>query len=172
MPLLINTDVRPDNEIKQAMDEIIAYGMDTWKPLKFEGEYPTTGFGLSILRPRNVGIANDFWQMTVTTSFADWINDTGGDNEIRLVTGVFNLTIDPGTSELFPSANGLQMPYFNIEHLYATSDVARAWLTKPFAVKDNNNVTIQAVGRVAGTERLGLMGHIIGKRSLLIDATP
>ena len=171
MALLQLTDERPDEEIRQLVLATIADAEAEWAPLKYEGEYPENGIGITIMRPRHVGLATDKWQMTVTTAWADWINKTLGDNNYEIITGLFNLTIDPATTELYPSANGKDMPRFNIEQLYAL-DLARAWFTKPFAVKANNNLTIQAIGRVMQTERLGLMGYTLAKRSYLLTAAP
>lgn len=171
MAFLLETDVRPDNEIRAAVDESINYARQQWAPLNFEGEYPMSGFGITILRPRHVGQPNDYWQYSVTTSFANWVTDTLSDNVVDVITGIFNLTPDPSTTEVFPSANGIDLPYFNMEHLYATN-VQRAWFTKPWAVKNNNSVTIQTIGRVGQVERLGLMGFAIAKRSYLLTAAP
>lgn len=160
-----------DKEIQKALAAAISDATSEFSPLKYEGAYPRSGFGIGSLRPRMVGIANDFWQMSVTTSFADWINHTLGPDEYAIVTGVFNLTVDPSTSQLFPKANGQDMPIMQIEDMYA-EDVTRGWFPEPFVVRPNNNITIQAVGRVAQTERLGLLGYTLARRSFLIDTTP
>ena len=81
------------------------------------------------------------------------------------------MTLDPQTTEIFPSANGTDFPRINIEQLYALQD-ARAWFSKPFGVKCSGNLTIQAIAKTAGTERLGLMGYAIAKKAYLIAATP
>lgn len=171
MAMLKLTYDSADKEIQKALGATIADATKYFAPLQYQGAYPNTGFGVGSLRPRMVGIANDFWQMTVTTSFADWINHTLGDLEYVLVTGVFNLTVDPSTTQLFPKANGQDLPIMSIEDLYAL-DVSRGWFNEPFVIRPNNNITIQAVGRAAQTERLGLMGYTVAKRSFLIDTTP
>lgn len=170
MVLLTQTNQRPDAAITQAIGDTITASEQEFSPLKFEGEYPDNGIGIGVLRPRHV-ISQDFWQMTVTTSFANWINKTFGANNYVIVTGILNNTLDPQTSELFPSANGKDLPYMNIENLYSTPD-QRGWFTKPFVVSPSNNLTIQAIGRLAQTERLGLLGYALGKRSYLITASP
>lgn len=170
MVLLTVTDQKPDTEIRSLIAATVQSAEQEFAPLKFEGECVSNGIGLGVLRPRHV-IANDFWQMTVTTSFANWINKTFGNNNYAVFTGVFNLTIDPATSEIWPSANGKDLPYMNIENLYAMRD-QRGFFSKPYAVGPNNNITIQAIGRVAQTERLGLLGYVVGKRSYLITASP
>lgn len=169
--LLRISDERPDNEIRQAVDVAVTEAASEFSPLKFEGEYPTSGFGISEIRPRHVGIAADYWQATITTSYADWINTTVSDNAYLVVTGIFNNTLQPQTSELSPSANGNDMPRVNIEQMY-TFDMAKAWLPKPFVVKANGNITIQAIAKQGQTEQIGLLGYTIAKRSYLIAATP
>ena len=171
MVLLQTTNERPDAEIRRLVDATIAAAEREFSPLRFEGAYPDNGIGIGVLRPRHV-ISQDYWQMSVTTSFANWINKTLGTDVYLLVTGVMNLTVDPSTSELFPSANGKDLPYMNIENLYANGELARGWFSKPIGVSPSNNLTIQAIGRFAKTERLGLLGYAVAKRSFLITQSP
>ena len=170
MTLLTQTNARPDQAISEAVQATIDSARQEFSPLQFEGEYPDNGVGIGVLRPRHL-IAQDFWQMTVTTSFANWVNKTLGNNVFVIITGVMNNTLDPQTSELFPSANGKDLPYVNIENLYSDQE-SKGWFSKPFVISPNNNVTIQAIGRQAGTERLGLLGYALAKRSFLITASP
>lgn len=172
MSYLNVTEERPDQAIRELLSATIRAGEAEFSPLRFEGEYPTDGFGVSELRPRHVGIARAFWQMTVTTSFADWINDTEGTDAFRVVTGLLNMTLDPSTAEVFPSVNGKDLPRVNVEPIYADRQKAFAWFSKPYACRPSNNITIQAIGRVAQTERQGLLGYAVAKRSYLIAATP
>ena len=139
--------------------------------LKYEDNLPPPGFGVSEIRPRHVGIANDFWQATITAAYADWINTTISDNAYLVITGLFNNTVMPQTSELAPSANGNDLPRINIEQMY-TFEEAKAWFPKPFVVKASGVLKIQAVAAQAQTERIGLMGYTVAKRSYLIAATP
>lgn len=171
MALLRLLDEKPDEEIRQVLRQVIDDAKVEWSPLEYEGEYPIKGFGITEIRPRHVGLSTDYWQFTVTSSWSDWINKTLSDNNYIVVEGIFNLTPDPQTTEIFPSANGKDLPIINIEQLY-TLDIARAWFGKPFAVKPNGNLTIQAIGRATNTEHLGLLGHTIAKVSYLINKTP
>lgn len=171
MAILTTTLDTADPEIKRMVNETIKKATAEFSPLAYEGAYPRNGFGMAILRPRTVGIGNDYWQMTVTASFADWINHTLDQSEFVVVTGIMNLTADPATTQIWPKANGQDLPVVSIEELYAL-EKSRGWFEEPFAVSPNNNITVQAVGRIAQTERLGLMGYHIAKRSYLIDTTP
>lgn len=170
MAILTLTDERPDQRIASLIDATVRDAETNFAPLTFEGEYPQSGIGIQELRCRHLGIAQDFWQMSVTTSFADWVNKTLGTDNYVIVTGLFNLTIDPATTQLSPSANGKDLPIVDVEQLYAL-EVSRGWFPKPYAISPSNNITIQAVGRVSQTERLGSLGYTVGKRSYLINKT-
>ena len=172
MALLHLTSERPDSEIAKSINATALAAEAQFTGLRFEGPYPESGIGIQDIRAKQVGLANNVWQMTITTSFADWVNKTLGTDNFLIVTGVFNLTVDPSTTEIFPKANGKDLPIVSLEQLYADTQRSGAWFQKPFSVRPSNNLTIQAVGRVAQTERLGLLGYCIGKRSYLIDATP
>lgn len=170
MTLLNLTNERPDAKIQQIVNKTISTATKEWN-LPYEEEYPTSGIGISELRPRHVGIDTDYWQATITTSWADWINKTVSQNAYLVVTGIFNLTLDPMTSQIFPSANGTDLPRIDLEQMYALPE-ARAFFSKPFGVSCSGNLTIQAIARQAGTERLGLTGYAIAKKAYLIAATP
>lgn len=171
MSLLQLTQARPDEKIAELLSAVISSAAQEFSPLRYQGEYPDDGFGIQPLRPRHVGIDTANWQMTVTTSFANWINTTLGTDNFDVVTGVFNATVDPKTNELQPTSNGKDLPVINIESLYANAQNALGWFSKPFATRPSNAIRMQAVGRVAGTERLGLDGFAVAKRSYLINQT-
>ncbi len=171
MSILINTRDTADPEIQTALNEIIRQARTTFSPLAYDGAYPKGGFGVAELGPRHVGIANDFWQMTVTTSFANWINKNLGTDVFVLVTGIFNRAVDPATTAIQVTANGNQLPVTTIESLYAT-DQARGWFSEPFASRPSSNLTIAAIGKFAATEPLGLLGYVVAKRSYLINQSP
>lgn len=170
MALLNISDERPDQEISRLVSATINEACKEWS-LPYEGEFPLTGVGISELRPRHVGISTDYWQMTGTTSWADWVNTTVSDNAYLVVTGIFNLTIDPHVTAIYPRANGLDMPRMHIEQMYAFEE-PRAFFTKPYAIKADGNITIQTISDIAQTEKLGLLGYCIAKRAYLIAATP
>jgi hypothetical protein len=180
MALLRLTDARPDAEINKLLKETIADAEVEWRPLKYEGQYPTTGFGITELRPKVLkGGTTDnipssmYWAASLAAAAAalryfTWFDLTLTDQAYVMTTGVFNLEPTPQVTEMGPSANGLDLPTVNIEQLYAL-DMARAWLEKPFAARPNNNFKVQLVAKVAtGTERIGLLGYLVAKRSYLI----
>lgn len=171
MAMLVTTKDTADAELERTLKATIADAGREFAPLQFQGSYPINGFGVGELMPRQVGIPNDFWQMTVTTSYANWINRNLSTDEYIIVTGIFNLTPDPSTTLIEPAANGVTLPIISIESLYAT-DVVRGWFSQPFVTRPSNNLTIAAIGRVAQTEQLGLLGHTVAKKSFLIDRAP
>lgn len=180
MALLRLIGARPDAEIEKLLKKTVADGEIEWKPLKYEGQYPTTGFGITELRPKvlkggttdNV-ISSVMWGASLAaaagaSTYFTWFDVTLTDQAYAMPTGVFNLESTPQVTEMGPSANGLDLPTVNLEQLYAL-DMARAWFEKPFAARPNNNFKVQLVARVAtGTERIGLLGYLIAKRSYLI----
>lgn len=183
MSLLRFSDERPDAAIKKAVAATIADAEANFAPLKFEGEYPTSGIGISELRPFHVENTTsnipqtsnlNYWQTSVVgvSTWADWINVTLDKDLYVVITGIFDLESSPNVTEIAPSANGLDLPVVNIEQMFAL-DVARAWFEKPFVVKPDNNLTIQLYPKqgVAATtsERIGLMGYAIAKRAKLIN---
>jgi hypothetical protein len=171
MALLSVLSARPDAAIQEVLNATIRAAEQEWS-LPFQGEYPTSGIGIAELRPRMVGISGDAWQSTAFgTSWADWINTTVSQNAYIVVTGLFNLTADPQVTEIWPKANGNDLPRVNIEQMYTFLE-PKAFFPKPFAVKSSGNLSIQAIARVAATERLGLMGYAVAKRAYLIASTP
>jgi hypothetical protein len=183
MSLLKLTDERPDKAIAKAVQATIADAESNWAPLKFEGEYPISGIGISELRPFHVENGTllipqtcslNCWQTSaiIACSWQDWVNLTIDKNEYLVITGIFDLEATPLTSEIAPSANGIDLPVVNIEQMFGL-DEAVVYFSKPFVVKPENNVNIQIYGTVgAGThpsEKIGLMGYCIAKRERLID---
>lgn len=171
MTLLLNTDEKPDAEIKKALAGVIADAAKEWSPLTYEGPYPVKGFGITELRPYIVGLSQVYWSASVTTAWADWISHTLGDSEYVVVTGIMNLTPDPATTGIQPKANGQDLPVIHVESMGAYAQGV-GFFSKPFAVRANNKIVVQIVGRTAQTERLGLVGYEVAKRATLISQTP
>lgn len=173
--LLRLTEVRPDAEIKKLVDTTVEDAKINWAPLKYEGEYPRSGFGISELRPKQIRGGTHNLPSTITwgasiataSTYFTWMNLTLTDMAYIMPTGVFNLEALPRVTEIAPSANGEDLPTINLEQMYAL-DLARAWFSKPFCAKPNNNLTIQLVARNTGIDRIGLLGHCIAKRAYLI----
>lgn len=175
MTLLEKTDVRPDAEIDKLLREVVANAEEEWSPLKYEGQYPVGGFGITELRPKHIRGGTHNMPSSVTweaslgaaSTYFTWMDLTLTDMAYVIQTGVFNLEASPRVTEIAPSANGQDLPTVNLEQLYAL-DLARVWLEKPFAARPNNNFKNQLVARDVGIERIGLMGYVVAKRAYLI----
>jgi hypothetical protein len=174
--LLRLTDERPDRAIREAIQAVVNDATVEWAPMKFEGEFPTKGFGITELRPKYVYSTasamqgSAYWLMSISaaSTWLSWIDVTITDMLYVVITGIFNLSASPSATEIFPSANGEDLPVVNIEQMYAW-DLARGWFPKPFSVKPAGNLKVWAQGSAASTgEKLGLLGHGIGKRAYLI----
>ena len=116
MTLLRFTDEKPDIKIAEAMKKAIELTQNEFAPLRFEGPWPTTGIGISELRPR-MFMSADHWQFQSSASWADWINKTISDNAYILMTGILNRSITPIVTDIWPSANGYDMPRMNVEQM-------------------------------------------------------
>lgn len=173
--LLRLTDRRPDAKIGALINTVTKAAETEWAPLKYEGEYPIAGFGITELRPKHIrggthNIPSSItWEASITTAstYFSWMDLTLTDMAYVIVSGVFNLEATPRVTEIAPSANGEDLATINLEQMYAL-DLARVWFEKPFAARPNNNLKIQLVARTTGIERMGLMGHVIAKRAYLI----
>ncbi len=183
MALLTVTDKRPDALIDAAVAQAVRLAENDWAPLKFEGEFPISGFGITEIRPFHVENTTDYlpnfsnanwWQTsTVTaTTWKDWINQTMDEDQYLVVTGIFYNEADPLITELHPIANGVELPVINIEQMFSL-DVGRIYFTKPFIVKPKNTLNIKVYAKTgAGTtvsQKIGLLGYCIAKRPRLIS---
>lgn len=183
MPDLLRlTDRRPDAEIKTLLDAVIADAAATWKET-FDGEYPKTGFGLGSLRQLDCtgggtpgttdGLSyvtsKYYWALSIQTAgtWQDWFDITTSETAYLIVTGVFCLDATPNITEIRPYVDGDDFPVINVEQMYAW-DIARAYFTKPFAIKPQKKFKMRVVGKTAGQANFGLIGYAVAKRSYLI----
>ena len=175
MKLLHVLEESPDEVIANAIQDVIEDAEKLWEPLTYEGEYPTTGFGISTLRPYHVGDPNasnyNWWDIAVASAntWQDWLNTTIDEKLYVIVCGLFNTSAAPGITEVAFKANGQDLPVQNIEPMYTfEKDAGKAWFSSPFVVKPEGNLTSRIYGKTAQTENLGLLGFAIAKRALLI----
>ncbi len=185
MTMLTVTDARPDAQIQALQSATVAQASRDWAPLPYEGEYPLSGFGIRQMishdvtngstgaHPGNATTTATFWYDVANggagPTFEDWINTTVNRDSYLIVEGIFNLTPSPNYVELFPVPNGQQLPVMPLDTLYAM-DVARGWFSKPFAVQPIGALQIRKkyISNTL-TERIGLVGHSVAKRSYLIS---
>jgi hypothetical protein len=179
MVMLRLTEERPDANIKAAVSEVVRQAKSEWSPLAWEGEYPRGGFGITSISPEHVygGTTSPnssvTWGASITAAcgWNDWFNTTITDQAYVIPVGVFDLDAAPQITEIQATANGVTLPVLNLEEMMGF-DIARAFFTRPFAVKPNNNLTVAVTGRAATTdERFGLVGYTVGKRAYVITRT-
>jgi len=177
--LLKVTDKRPDAEIDKLVDAVIADATAAWSPEKFDGEYPKTGFGIGILRPKDVqvkaGVALDtavgsvYWGASIAaaSTWQDWINITTSLDAYLIITGVMILDATPNVVAIRPHVDGEDFPVIDVEQIYAW-DEAKGWFSKPFAVKPGKSFKIRILAKNAGIANIGLLGYKVAKRGYLI----
>lgn len=175
MALLKETNIRPDAAIDSLVKDVVKSAETEWAPLKYEGQYPVGGFGITELRPKHIrGGTHNMpstitWSASIATAstYFSWMDLTLTDMAYVIQTGVFDLEASPRVTEIAPTANGQDLPTVNLEQMFAL-DESRVWLEMPFAARPNNNLKNQLVARDAGIERIGLMGYVVAKRAYLI----
>lgn len=169
--ILLKSNQTPDAAIAKYLAATLSEAASYWKPLSYDGHYPRSGFGVTALRPYTCGISTQYWTASVTASFADWVNTTLGDNEYVIVTGIMDRSVDPGITAMQVSANGLTLPVMHVEELWAAGEQL-GYFDEPFTVRPNNKLVVQIVGPAVQTDRFGLVGFEVAKRSYLINTTP
>jgi hypothetical protein len=179
MDLLKVTDKRPDAAIRALVDEVISTASRDWN-LRFEGEYPRTGFGIGTLRPIDVkytsatvatGMTSSiYWGASIAaaSTWQDWFDVTTTEVAYLIITGVFCMDATPNITHIRPHVDGVDFPVINIEQIY-TWDEAKGWFSKPFAVRPQKSFKMRIVGKTAGISKIGLLGYTVAKRSHLIQ---
>ena len=173
MKLLRILKESPDEVIDETIQATIDDAKEEFHPMDFEGEYPTTGFGISTLRPFHVGDPNasnyNWWDIAIASAntWQDWMNTTTDEKAYIVIAGVFNTTASPSVTELKFHANGQELPVQNLEVIY-TYEEPLGWFSSPFVIRPEGNITGRIYGKTAQTENLGLLGFCVAKRAYLI----
>lgn len=181
MGLIRLSNQRPDNEIQQAIQKAVNMAKQEWGQLNYEGEYAKSGFGITILRPKDLNVASGstvtgtaqgsvgwYYSIATASTWTTMIEVDTEDDLYLIIEGVMSRMASPSVLQVKFTVNGEELPIINIEEMY-TWDLARAYLSKPFIVKPKSNFKFEAIGSKASTAELfGLLGHIIAKRSRLI----
>ncbi len=181
MKLLELVAERPDQAIMQLVNATIQEAGQYWSPEQYGGEYPKTGFGIGRIRPSDVFIvgvgssSNNAWtsdtgwgcSVGATSTWQDWINTTTSDSAFLIITGVFCLDAIPNITHIRPHVDGNDWPTIDIQEIY-TYQEARAYFSKPFAIRPEKAFKIRAIGLAAGISKIGLLGFVVAKRSYLI----
>jgi len=180
-----STESTPDAAINTAVVNAIADAATNFSPLQFDGEYPTKGFGITILRPKDLAVTNQataalqssvfssiVWgpiSATTASVWSDWINLNIDNRAYVVVTGVWYAEPTPNITAIRFKANGEDMPVMDLEELQ-TYDVGYMFLEKPIAIRPGNAINVRYVPTTTKTtrENIGLLGYTLAKRAFLI----
>lgn len=174
MKLLKGLAERPDEVVEQAIQDCIDDASKLWDPLEFQGEHPTTGFGISTLRPMHVGNPNasnyNWWDIAIAAAntWQDWMSTTIDEKLYAIICGIFVISASPSITELTWKANGQDLCVQNIEEMFIREEYS-VWFNAPFVVNPEGKFVGRIYGKTAQTENLGINGYAIAKRALLID---
>lgn len=178
-PVFFKTmDIRGEATIQNAVATAIADAESLWAPEKFDGVFPTKGFGIKRLQPRDivsnsgsiVGPSNSIWVFSAQTTSAwnSWISaGVLSDSCYVIITGFFNYDANPDVEALKVTADGIEYATMDIQEVYGW-DIATAYFSHPIVVRPGKTITIQARARLAGQKAFGLLGYTLAKRSYLI----
>jgi hypothetical protein len=174
-------DSRAEATIAQAVQTAIADAESLWAPEKFDGVFPTKGFGIKRLQPRDIcgpgaattiwcGAIISSWQWSITTAETWQVILSGSllsDSCYVIITGFFNYDAAPDVDAIKITADGIEYPVIDIQEMYGW-DVATAYFSHPIVVRPEKVITIRARAKSAGQKNFGFLGYTIAKRSYLI----
>src|SRR2546421_4430072 len=118
-----------DANINAAVQNAIQTAAIEFSPLQFEGEYPKTGFGITILRPKDLALSNQtsgiqssvqpsiVWgpiSVTTASAWSEWINIPVDSRVYVVITGLFYVENAPNITALRFKANGEDLPVMDI----------------------------------------------------------
>jgi hypothetical protein len=174
-------DSRAEQTIAQAVQSAVADAESLWSPEKFDGVFPTKGFGIKRLQPKDLNgtsttttgfvspivsawvfsiAAAETWQMIVSQCILS-------DSAYVILTGFYNLDTNPDVEAIKITADGIEYAVMDLTEAY-TWDVAGAYMSHPIIIRPEKMITIEAKARTAGQKNFGFMGYTIAKRSYLI----
>ncbi len=174
-----------DQNINQLVQAIIGQAAQDFQPLTFQGEYPLDGFGIAVLRAKDVSVTNQatglqslgtssiVWgaQSIATASvWQDWLNINLDNRLYVAITGLFYPENAPIIELLRFRANGIDLPAIQIEELQ-TYDVSFAFFERPFGVRAAQTLVARVVASAskAAVEHIGLLGYTVAKKAYLIS---
>lgn len=169
------TNARPDREIEKAIAAAKNRATQLWENLTWQDEYPDSGYGITPISPLHVDCGGANWgscmywasSFSASSVWDAWIDLIQTDAAFLVITGLWNYEAAPKACEIYFEMDGKQLPTINIEEIYSY-EVARLFLAKPFVIQPEKGWKYYHRGSAAGSEREGLLGYTIGKRSYLI----
>lgn len=171
-------DVKADAIVANAVQTAIADAELLWKPERFEGVFPVSGFGIRRLRPRDLvansgsiaGPSNSTWIFSLGTA-STWgkMISSGvlSDSAYCIITGIFNYDASPDVRAIKITADGVEYPATDISEMYGW-DIAIANLSHPIIIRPEKKITVEAIADTSGQKQMGFLGYTIAKRSYLI----
>jgi hypothetical protein len=178
-PVIFRTmDIRADTAIAAAVQQAIGDAESLWSPEKFDGIFPTKGFGIKRLQPRDivgqggsiVGPSNSTWVLSVQAAsvWQGWISAGGlSDSCYCIITGFFNYDASPDIDAIKIIADGIEYATYDIQEAWGW-DIATAYFSHPIVVRPEKTITIKVKAQTPGQKKFGLLGYALGKRSYLI----
>lgn len=180
-------DPRAEPTIAQAIQTAVGDAESLWAPEKFDGVFPTKGFGIKRLQPRDMAGTNGVpgtsvwagpsvgiltWNLSCAVASA-WGNVISGaqlsDSSYLIITGFFNLDAVPDVEAIKITADGIEYVIMDLQEAYGW-DIATAYFSHPIIIRPQKTFTIAMRARTAGTKYFGFLGYTIAKRSYLIGA--
>lgn len=169
----------PDALIQAMRQTARQNAASNWTELQFGGFDPHGNqYGFADLRPTHLGLTNSTYagEWSVTTIAAagtatDWFNTTVHENTYILIYGCFNNTANPRIAELRFLFGGNELPWSNIQEIWGW-DITRAYFEQGWVISPEQAIrgVVTATGAcVAQSEKLGLLGEILAKRSYMIQ---
>jgi hypothetical protein len=173
-------DAKADAIVQQAVATTIADAERLWAPEKFDGVYPTKGFGIKRLEKFDLapssaaaqgsGPFTNSWILSITTAktwVCSYADPAVSDSSYLIITGIFNYDASPDVSDIQIIADGVEYPTMNIEEMYGW-DIATAYLSHPIIVRPEKTINVYTRAETAGRKNFGLLGYVVGKRSYII----
>lgn len=171
-------DPRAEATISSAVQTAVADAESLWAPEKFDGVFPTKGFGIKRLQPRDLTGPTGSLISPIVSAWVVSINTAEtwsvilsqcilSDSAYVILTGIYNFDANPDLEALKITADGIEYPVIDVTEMYGW-DVATAYFSHPIIIRPEKMVTIEAKARLAGQKNFGFMGFCVAKRSYLI----
>lgn len=170
-------DARTDAIVSNAVATAIADAERLWQPEKFDGVFPTKGFGIQKLKCPDLMCGGTIfgpfsemflWSVATASAWETYINSaTMTDAAYVIITGIYEYDASPDVEQIKIIADGVEYPTMDLNEMYGW-DVAVAYLSHPIIVRPEKTITIKAKARTVGQKHLGFIGYTVAKRSYLI----
>jgi hypothetical protein len=174
-------DASDNANIQTAVATAIADAESLWAPEKFDGVFPTRGFGIKRLQPKDIGrlqamwsaapaAFSDMWYFSYTTA-GQWLTIIGqavlSDSCYVILTGFFNYDANPDVEAIKIIADGIEYPVIDLQEMYGW-DFATAYFSHPIIIRPEKMITVKMRCTAPGIKHFGFLGFVVAKRSYLI----